>query len=45
MLKPYKVICKFYYDGKCENSDSYTMLLEEPLTKKFLELILTHYGI
>lgn len=34
MLKSYKVICKFYYDEKFENSDSYTMLLEEPINKE-----------
>ena len=34
MLKSYKVTCKFYYDGKFENSDSYIALLEEPINKE-----------
>ena len=30
MIKPYRVIHTFYYDGKYENSDSFIALLEEP---------------
>ena len=34
MLKPYNVFYEFYYDGVCENTESHTLLLEEPLNEE-----------
>ena len=34
MLKPYRVTHKFYYDGKFENTESHTLLLEEPINEE-----------
>ena len=34
MLKPYNVTYKFYYDGKFENIEHATLLLEEPLNEE-----------
>jgi hypothetical protein len=34
MLKPYNVTYEFYYDGVHENTESYTLLLEEPINKE-----------
>lgn len=33
-MKPYIVTYKFYYDGAHENTEQYTLLLEEPLNEE-----------
>lgn len=33
-MKPYNVTYEFYYDGKLENTEYYTLLLEEPINKE-----------
>jgi hypothetical protein len=33
-MKPYNVTYKFYYDGKLENTEHHTLLLEEPLNEE-----------